>query len=303
MKRELVFVLAALCAAGAVYAHPPSGAIFTTLPDGSEVNRNIFQAKEDVYLDGGPGPGAPASAAGLDDGTYVFQVTDPPGKKLLSTDEARCREFTVVGGLITGVVPAGGCEHVTGIDIDHGATTVQLMPYLDTPNHGGEYKAWAVLESDFLAGCMALGENDGLNVVDCGSVPGNLHGFVPGHTKTDNFKIRNPKYREIDTRFIDDSTGALMDGFSVTWNDPLGSSNVKWSYENPALEVRHWAHVEVAEPGVHRITVQDQPGCKVQSFSMEGGVWLFGPGTIEVTVKNGDKVPTNFLYVHCETTQ
>ncbi|HEY5920833.1 MAG TPA: hypothetical protein VIV11_04145, partial [Kofleriaceae bacterium] len=30
------------------------GAIFTTLADGSAVNRNIYDAKIDVYLDGGP---------------------------------------------------------------------------------------------------------------------------------------------------------------------------------------------------------------------------------------------------------
>ena len=76
-------------------AHAPSGAIFTTVSDGTEVNYNIYQAKEDVYLDGGPGPGAPQHAAGLDDGVYVFQVTDPSGKTLLSTDPAGCRLFTV----------------------------------------------------------------------------------------------------------------------------------------------------------------------------------------------------------------
>src|SRR5438093_12866671 len=114
-------------------AHAPSGAIFTTLGDGSEVNLNHFPSKEAVYLDGGPGPGAPQTAAGLDDGTYVFQVTDPSGKNLLSTDQARCRQFTVSNGIITGVV-ATGCQHNTGSDIDHGATTVQLMPYNDTPN-------------------------------------------------------------------------------------------------------------------------------------------------------------------------
>ena len=43
-------VVAALPAA----ADAPSGAIFTTLPDGSEVNFNIYSSKDDVYLDGGP---------------------------------------------------------------------------------------------------------------------------------------------------------------------------------------------------------------------------------------------------------
>jgi hypothetical protein len=46
-------------------------------------------------------------------GPYVFQITDPSGKKLLSTDPAGCRQFTVVNGLITGVAPSGGCAHVT----------------------------------------------------------------------------------------------------------------------------------------------------------------------------------------------
>src|SRR5512138_53229 len=99
-------------------ADAPSGAIFTTVADGSEVNFNIYPSKEAVYLDGGPGPGAPQGAAGLDDGTYVFQVTDPSGKTLLSTDPVQCRQFVVTGGIITSVVPAGGCQHLTGVDID-----------------------------------------------------------------------------------------------------------------------------------------------------------------------------------------
>src|SRR5690349_10149643 len=123
-------------------ADAPSGAIFTTVANGSEVNFNIYPSKEAVYLDGGPGPGAPQTAAGLDDGTYVFQVTDPSGKTLLSTDPGRCRQFVVTGGIITGVVVTG-CQHLTGLDIDHNATTVQMMPYNDTPNNGGVYKAWA----------------------------------------------------------------------------------------------------------------------------------------------------------------
>ena len=44
-----------------LYAGGPglSGAIFTTLPDGSEVNFNIYSDKTLVYLDGGPPVGAP----------------------------------------------------------------------------------------------------------------------------------------------------------------------------------------------------------------------------------------------------
>src|SRR5512136_1499488 len=85
----LALVAAGMLLPATVRAIAPSGAIFTTLSDGSEVNLNQFPSKEDVYLDGGPGPGAPQHAAGLDNGIYVFQVTDPSGKVLLSTDAAR----------------------------------------------------------------------------------------------------------------------------------------------------------------------------------------------------------------------
>lgn len=96
-------------------AHAPSGAIFTTVADGSEVNFNIYPSKEAVYLDGGPGPGAPQTAAGLDDGYYIFQVTDPPGKTLLSTDNAGCRRFHVSNGIIDAYAPVSCPKpHVTG---------------------------------------------------------------------------------------------------------------------------------------------------------------------------------------------
>src|SRR5215213_9594529 len=136
MRARKVGVWLVVCTVGVVsplLANPPSGAIFTTVADGSEVNFNIYPSKESVYLDGGPGPGAPQTAAGLDDGRYVFQVTEPSGRRLLSTDQARCRQFDVANGIITNVVVTG-CQHLTGFDIDHGARTVQLMPYNDTPN-------------------------------------------------------------------------------------------------------------------------------------------------------------------------
>src|SRR5262249_29054829 len=158
-------------------ASAPDGAIFTTLPDGSRVNYNIYGSKPDVYLDGGPGDQAPITAAGLPDGTYVFQVTDPSGKGLLSIDQAKCRQFTVAGGIITSVV-ATGCEHAIGVDVDHGAqgaVTVQLCGggaanplaptacFNDTPNPGGEYKVWVTMVQDYLDGCALLGKPNGLD--------------------------------------------------------------------------------------------------------------------------------------------
>jgi hypothetical protein len=280
-------------------ADAPSGAIFTTLPDGSEVNFNHFDSKYDVYLDGGPGPGAPQTAAGLDDGTYVFQITDPSGKVLLSTDPARCRQFTVAGGIITAVVAQpDGCQHLTGLDVDHGAATVQMMPYLDTPNNGGVYKAWATMVDDFKAGCVALGESDGLNVVDCGNTGGNRHGFVGSDSKTDNFKAGDEIAQEIDTRFYG-SNGQILDGMGVTWTDTHGASNKKWSYYAPSLAVFHEAHVENVEAGLHTITIANQPGCAVQKVRSGGKTVANGPGSVGVRISPSTKSFTIFVDVTC----
>jgi hypothetical protein len=283
-------VMAALPAVAA--AHEPSGAIFTTLPDGSEVNFNHYDLKTDVYLDGGPGPGAPQEAAGLDDGTYVFQVTDPSGKTLLSTDEARCRQFTVADGIITSIAPSDpSCDHVTGVDIDHGALTVQLFPFNDTPNNGGVYKVWVTFLEDYACS---------LNVVDCGYTPGrngNKHGFIPGHSKTDNFKVGEQPVVEIDTRFHG-QTSTLLDNRGVTWSDPLGASNTKWSYWAPWLNVFHEAHVEAVEVGTHEITIADQPGCQVTRVVYDG-VATNGPTTVSVAIKNINKDRTFFIDAYC----
>jgi len=307
-RRPMRWLCAALfAAAGATsaLAHAPSGAIFTTVFNGSEVNYNIYPAKPDVYLDGGPGPGAPQGAAGLDDGIYVFQVTDPSGKKLLSQDPAKCREFVVTGGIITSVVVTGGCPHVTGIDIDQNAVTVQLMPYADTPNPGGEYKAWVVREDDFLAGCAALGVANGLDVVDCGQSPGNYHGFIPRHSKTDNFKVGKATNLEIDTRFID-ANGQTLAGRTLKWTDTLGASNTKHSYNNPAWWTRdNFAHVEAVEAGVHQITIEDQASCKVAKIYCEAAscgreVLINGAGTVDVPIKPKDKMWSHYIYVYCK---
>jgi hypothetical protein len=288
----------------AAQAAAPSGAIFTTLSDGTEVNLNQFPSKEDVYLDGGPGPGAPQTAAGLDDGVYVFQVTDPPGKVLLSTDLARCRRFTVAGGIITGVVAAGGCEHLTGADVDHGAATVQLMPYLDTPNNGGVYKVWATLESDYLAGCALQGVPNGLDVVDCGPPSrrngGVAHGFMPWESKTDNFKVKAGPPREIDVVFVDQATGQAIDGLATIWTDTLGASNTKWSVWAPQLLAYHEAHVENVETGNHRFDLFDQPGCRVGQVVVDGE-WMpqSGPQTVDVLAKPSFKTGTIFVHAYC----
>src|SRR4051812_34172029 len=94
----VLFTLAAMSAAS-VYlfqnktlAAGFNGAIYTTSFDGQTVNQNTYSSKAAVYISGGP---QNTNASGLPDGTYYFQVTDPSGATLLSTDPAVCRQLVV----------------------------------------------------------------------------------------------------------------------------------------------------------------------------------------------------------------
>jgi hypothetical protein len=205
---------------------PLSGAVFTTTADGEIVNENVhYDSKIDVYLDGGPGPHAPKTAAGLPDGNYYFQVTDPSGAVLLSEDPAKCREIRVKGGVIVQLVSIGQTygpnntpcsiqnpptppydphlvqgvagpsgHHDTNVDLDHGppAIVVQLMPFFNTPNNGDVYKAWVVPTFVY---AMNGGNADALPspLEERGRQIGYLRdsGFGPARDqiKTDNFKV------------------------------------------------------------------------------------------------------------------
>jgi hypothetical protein len=143
-----------------------SGAIFTTNWDSSFVNGNVYDFQTDVHLNGGPRPNAPCTAAGLPDGQYYFQVTDPSGSQLLSMDDIANRQVTVSGGLIVDHYVQE--PHGTGIGKCGGSITVQLFPFLPTPNPGGEYKVWMTKVIDY-----------------------NTYGdFIPSKSKTDNFKVQ-----------------------------------------------------------------------------------------------------------------
>ena len=159
----LVLSLTSTAAMGA----PVTGAIFTTLLDGSAVDYNIYDSKQDVYLNGGPrSPKSPCTAAGLPDGVYYFQVTDPSGKFVLSADAPEQRKVLVSGGYITQYL---GNTHVTnaGMKCNKPTVTVELYPFYDTPNSGGEYKVW-----------MAPAKAE----------DGSFAGFAASMSKTDNFK-------------------------------------------------------------------------------------------------------------------
>ena len=150
-----------------------SGAIWTSTSTGTTVNGNIYDNKGDVYLNGGP---QNCTGSGLPDGLYYFQVTDPSGAMLLSTDDASNRVVTVSGGFIT----AHSGTHLVGASTCSGAISVQLLPYNDTPNTGGEYKVWLISQAG-----------------DCvESVSGPDIVFKSRCAKTDNFKVRQREDQE-----------------------------------------------------------------------------------------------------------
>lgn len=268
-----------------------SGAIYTSLSDGTEVNFNIYSSKFDVYLNGGPGKGAGSNAPGLRvdgvaDGVYIFMVTSPSGE-LLSTDNAECRQVQVTGGLVVGAF-GPPCKHANGTLQPGGATAVQLMPYNDTPNPGGEYKAWLTPRDKYVCD---LGE------VSCGL---GRNGFINSESKTDNFKVGGFAH-EVDTRFW--YGNQILDHRMVTWHDTLGASNVKWSYYDPARVIMHEAHVEAPEIGTHYISIPDQPTCKVGSVYVAGAkTRTNGPQTVPVRITKGmlnKGTFTIFIDVYC----
>jgi hypothetical protein len=265
------------------YAQLP-GAIFTTVSDGTRVNANIYPAKcgaPGVWLDGGPGPNAPQTAAGLPDGNYYFQVTDPSGKTLLSTDAVANRQFQVTGGVIIGVFAPG--NHNTALDTDHSAATVELCPYLDTPNPGGVYKVWVTPVAQF------LGDP---NKVDNSCGRGCFHGFVPAFSKSDNFKVKGGAAGACleMLKIIDvggDGHGDVGTDYLVNWPitiyDPLGTSNVFWT---PLVKECTFSQLV---PGSYRIVEGDTNGTGTYSVTLNilDGQYLRNPDTeVLVRIKN-----------------
>jgi hypothetical protein len=155
---------------------PVTGAVWTSDPYGEQVNGNLYTNARKVYLAGGPHK---EGAAGLPDGIYYFQITDPPGKTLLSTDDLSKRKFEVKNGYIYSI---DGGNHKWNPDTTRGyGIVVQLWPFTYTPSKGGVYKVWVTREDYYTAGQGCFG-------------------FIPSLSKTDNFKVKLdevPKYFEL----------------------------------------------------------------------------------------------------------
>jgi hypothetical protein len=202
-----------------------TGAIFTTDITGTVVNGNQYPSPCSVYLNGGPGPHAPAHAAGLPDGDYYFQVTDPSGKTLLSTDMVQNRSFHVTGGVIVAYTGIGGPAHAINPDQnDPGGFTIALAnsscpaDFKPTPNNGDAYKVWVTPVSSFIGDPT---------VVDTPCGNGCFHGFIPSASKTDNFKVNTAAATFcLTVQKVDGSTPpAPVGSWQFNLTDPLGTVN------------------------------------------------------------------------------
>jgi hypothetical protein len=232
-----------ICLAGIVTtpasAQQVTGAIFTTTKDAGTVDANIYADKDSVYLNGGP----QKSGAALAPGTYYYQVTDPSGATLLSTDPAVCRQITVgSNGLFSGIVTTGsaaGCSaHMTSASFSgNGAVTVQLSPYNDTPNAGGEYKAWLIAQNDAAPGCNP--EPDSADATRAKLI------FTNSCAKTDNFKVRQSgsSINITGSKYYDLSTDGI-------WQNP------------PEVAIGGW-----------RVDLTLSPGGAVSTYTGQDGKW------------------------------
>jgi hypothetical protein len=272
-----------------------NGAIYTTVADGSTVNTNIYADKAEVYLNGGP---QNQSNPGLTpDGLYYFQVTDPSGAVLLSTDHVECRAVVVYDGRIIGVPnvePPAACTtgyHAVGaLNANNGQRPVQLLPFNDTPNHGGEYKAWLTPVHQYAANG------------DCGRTNSRASfGFCDSDSKTDNFKIRNSeaayvsvcKFNDLNNNGLQEPDEPLLPHWPISFAS-AGDATIQTQTSDGGCVVV--AFTQFSNGGGKTVTVTEntQAPAWLQTAPADGGAYGDGVtvagGVITVVIKAGDEV-------------
>ena len=196
--------------------------------------------------------------------------------------------------------PSG--RHDTNTDIDHGATVIQLMPFFDTPNNGGVYKAWVVTEDQYVANggdpdavpspVKSKGKQIGYDRDD---------GFGPSrhNIKTDNFKVKgggkDPCPMKLTVRkFHDANLNGIMDageewiiGWGIDITDPLGITNSYWTVvEREPAVTGTWTTVEETPAGTQQ-TAATLDGAAVLPLSPTVDVPFACNDTHEVIYGNG----------------
>ena len=199
MKRFTAIAVASATMAAlslpAVAAPPVSGAIFTTESTCTGVNLNIYADKDNVYLDGGPShPGA----AGLPDGEYYVQVTEPDGA-LLGTSLGSADEtpVTVLNREFS------GCLQLSAILLK---ASDGSAGYDDTSNSGGVYKVWVSNEASF--------SNDSTKIDNFKVKSSGGEGNIPQAT------LRIRKFYDANANGVDDD-GQTINGWRFRIQDDI----------------------------------------------------------------------------------
>lgn len=183
--RILLVAALLLATAGVAFAAGISGAIFTTDGACTSTNVNIFSSKDAVHLDGGP---VKAGAAGLPDGYYYVQVTEPEGTVLGFSNTASVQ---VLNGEFV------QCYQLSAI-LFTASSSFADAGYDTSTNGGGVYKVWASINPAFPA----------------------------DESKTDNFKVDEEnevtpatleviKFYDANANGLNDD-GILIDGWKVS---------------------------------------------------------------------------------------
>jgi len=183
-----------------LFAAPPlPGAIFTTDGACNGTNVNIFAAKLDVFVNGGP---AHPGAASLPAGAYFMRVTEPNGAQLGNPPRDGSNN-----PIATVTVAGNGFVQCYNLWASVVKQSDGSVGYDDTTNFGGEYKVWISTTAD----------------------------FTNSSTKTDNFKIKgavvvNPghlhvlKYYDANANGRYDSGETLITG----WQVAVADEEINW---------------------------------------------------------------------------
>jgi len=220
---------------------PNTGAIFTTNSTCDGTNINIFTSKSDVFVGGGP---AHEGAAGLPDGFYYIQVTEPGGALLgTSVGSATPTPVHVTNGKFD------QCYQLEALVIKASDST---SGYDDTTNGGGEYKVWVSQNSDF-----SNGKTDNFkvqpNVPATGTL--NVNKFYDANANglnDDGQSITGWKVRIIDDtelfRFTPVSIIVAPDNYTVSEFDPA-ETNWMHTTANPVNVTVNAGGTETVEFG------------------------------------------------------
>ena len=166
----------ALGLGAAIAAQGNGSAVFVSTAHGGVPHGNRFETSLDPYLNGGPRGNGKCKSNRLPDGDSYFQVTNPAGNVLLSSDDLEQRRFTVIDGRIASASATHSQEFGRCGDL-----TIGLAPFDEAPNRRDKYQLWVVPVQRY----DAWGRGS--------------FGFQPRHSWTDQFRVLENEPVDLDS--------------------------------------------------------------------------------------------------------